>query len=231
MSLQLSLETQMRAGTHFMCLALRHALEATLMRPRDGIFQPMSDESLLMEMHGGDFPALSQSRPDRTIFFTHYFHPQRHALKDMKRICLIGFPHDSFYSDGIVYSSDGKGGPSGGRDHAERYVFRHGSPEWKYLEDRMAQNAAWLGEITEDENTLVVRYEDLGANFAETAARIEAFTVPFLHPLPAPLINRKRSYWSRDYSGFDERAMVELEQLFGKAIARFYPEVGLPAVA
>ena len=226
--MELSLETQMRAGTHFMCLALRHALSASLMRPREGAFVHMTDESLLEEMHKDDFPALSEALPDRTIYFTHYFHPQRHGLSGIKRICLIGFPLDSFYSDGIVYSGDGKAGPSGTRSHAARYVFRHGSPEWNLLEERMRQNADWLGEIAENENTLILRYEDLGGDFTATAARIEAFTGPFLHSLPAPAMNRKRSYWTRDFSGFDWQALASLNALFGPAIARFYPEIDLP---
>jgi hypothetical protein len=219
--------SQMRAGTHYMCAALRLALEAELLRPRDGgVYGPMDDAVILGDLRADGRFELPPPRPGRRIYFSHYYHPHHHALPQMPRLSLIGFPLDSFYSDGVVYSDPCySAGPSGTRAHAEDYVFRYGSEEWRFLEERMQQNAQWLGEIGKDEDDLVVRYEDLGEAFDQTAQGISEHFGGFINPLPKPVINRKRTYWSRDFAAkFDPPALAQLGRIFGPAIVRFYPE-------
>jgi hypothetical protein len=222
-----ALVTQMRAGTHYMCAALRFALEATLMRPRDGgKYGPMDDADILADMHPDSRFALPPPRPGRHIYFSHYYHPHHRALGTMPRISLIGFPLDSFYSDGVVYSDKQySAGPSDIRAHAKDYVFRHDSEEWKFLEERMHQNARWLTEIGNSTDDLVVRYEDMAQDFMGTSARIDRHLGGLATPLPAPVVSRKRTYWTRDFaSRFDPQAWRELKKIFGSSIARFYPE-------
>jgi hypothetical protein len=185
----------------------------------------MDDADILRDMHPDGRFDLPPPRPGRHIYFSHYYHPQFRSLPPMPRLSLIGFPPDSFYSDGLIYSSaDRSAGPSALRAHADKYVFRHGSEEWKFLEERMHQNAQWLSQIGHDANELVVRYEDLDQDFDRSAAAISAH-LGLLNPLPQPVINRRRSYWTQDYgSKFDQKALAALTDLFGTAIARFYPE-------
>lgn len=226
-SCDVALVSQMRAGTHYMCAALRLALEAALLRPRDGnVYGPMDDATILADLHAESGFELPPPRPGRRIYFSHYYHPHHHALPPMPRISLIGFPLDSFYSDGVVYSDQSySAGPSGNRPHARDYVFRHGSEEWRFLEERMHQNAQWLSEIGAGDNDLVVRYEDLSESFEQTAQGISRHLGGFINPMPKPVINRKRTYWSRDFAAkFDPPALAQLGVIFGPAVARFYPE-------
>ena len=221
-----SLVTQMRAGTHYMCAALRFSLEAQVMRPRDGAFAPMDDADIIKDMHPSGRFELPPPRPGRHIYFSHYYHPQFRSLPPMSRLSLIGFPLDSFYSDGVVYSDTSySAGPSGLRAHAGTFVFRYGSEEWKILEERMHQNAHWLSEAAGGSaEELVVRYEDLDQDFERTSAAISAH-LTLLNPLPRPVINRKRSYWTQDYEAkFDDKALAVLIDIFAPAISRFYPE-------
>ena len=87
-----SLVTQMRAGTHYMCAALRFALEAQVMRPRDGAFAPMDDADIIKDMHPHGRFALPPPLPGRHVYFSHYYHPQFRSLPPMPRLSLIGFP-------------------------------------------------------------------------------------------------------------------------------------------
>jgi hypothetical protein len=220
-----ALVSQMRAGTHYMCAALRVGLEAALLRPGGEDYVPMTDGEILGDLHPESRFALPPPRPGRRIYFSHYYHPQFRRLPSMPRLSLIGFPLDSFYSDGVVYSdTQHSAGPSLSRPHAEHYVLRHGSEEWNFLEQRMHQNAQWLGEIGREPRDLVVRYEDLTQDFNRTAARISDH-IGLLNPLPKPVINRKRTYWTQAYeTRFDRKALVALTGIFANALARFYPE-------
>ena len=229
--LDVALVSQMRAGTHYMCAALRLALEAQLLRPQDGRqYGPMDDAKIMADLHADSRFELPVPRLDRHIFFSHYYHPHHHTLPPMPRVSLIGFPLDSFYSDGVVYSdTQYSAGPSESRAQARNYVFRHGSKEWDFLEDRMHQNASWLARIGTDPADLVVRYEDLDGIFETTAGRIERHLGGFLNPLPKPVINRTRTYWTRDFaSRFDAKALSRLTEIFGSAMSRFYPECASP---
>jgi hypothetical protein len=225
--LDVALVSQMRAGTHFMCASLRLALEAALLRARDmGRYSLMDDADILKDLHSDSQTALPTPRPDRNIYFSHYYHPHHSALPTMPRISLIGFPLDSFYSDGVVYSdSNYSAGPSSSRPHAGTYVFRHGSKEWDILEERMHQNADWLTKIGTCPTDLVIRYEDLCENFTKTALRIEHHLGGFINPMPRPVVNRTRTYWTRNFaSKFDPQALLQLREIFAAGIARFYPE-------
>jgi hypothetical protein len=221
---KIALITQMRAGTHYICYALRLALEATIYLPdRERQFILMDDDYIVRGLHDKDL-VLPAAKPDRKIYFCHYYHPQQHLVKDAPRICLVGFPHDSFYSDGVVYSKESYDvGPSGPR--AGNYVMRLESPEWKFLEEKMQENAEWLTAISEDDQSLIIRYEDFFLDFDACASRLARFVGGFVSPLPRPIKNPKRMYWTDDYlSALDRPALKSLWQRFEPGIRRFYPE-------
>jgi hypothetical protein len=222
---EIALITQMRAGTHYLCYALRVALEATIYLPdRERQYILMDDDYIVRGLHLGQEIALPAAKPDRKVYFSHYYHPQHHKLPDMPRICLIGFPHDSFYSDGVVYSKESYDvGPSGPR--AADYVMRLDSPEWKFLAEKMRENADWLAEISDSDRSLIIRYEDLFLDFDTCASRLCRFVGGFVSPLPRPIKNPKRMYWTDDYaSALDRPALTSLWQLFEPGVRRFYPE-------
>jgi hypothetical protein len=229
---EIALITQMRAGTHFLCYALRVALNATLYRPnREQRYILMDDDYIVRGLH--DEIKLPAAQPDCLVYFNHYYHPQQHTVPDVPRIYLIGFPYDSFYSDGVVYSKDSYDvGPSGPR--AGSYVMRAESSEWKFLEEKMTENAEWLEQIKESDDAIIFRYEDFFLDFEKCAERLSRFVGGFNQPLPKPIKNPKRMYWTEAYSScFDAPALDELFRIFGPATERFYPErmVGLRAAA
>jgi hypothetical protein len=224
---EFALITQMRAGTHFVCAILRIGIEATLYRPTDGLrYAPMDDEYIL---RGLQQPLrLPQSRSGPRVYFSHYYHPHHQSLARVPAMYLIGFPFDSFYSDGIVYTDRVRANdpsPSATRRHARGYVLRFDSEEWQFLELRMRQNAGWLNEIADGANNLVIRYEDFFSDFDGTTARLSQFVGGFSAPLPRPVWNRRRSYWTERYEdGFDRQALGALWEMFAPAIGRWYPE-------
>ncbi len=215
----------MRAGTHYICAALRVALEATMYRPnRERCYIPMEDDYIFKGLHQEGWMSLPTAKLERKIYFNHYYHPQRHTLPSIPTICLIGYPFDSFYSDGVVYSKPSYDvGPSGPRAH--KYVFRAGSHEWNFLEEKMRENAAWLAGLKESDNDLIIRYEDLFLDFEGCAQRLSGFVGGFINPIPPPIKNAKRMYWTDDYgSALDRPALTSLWQLFEPGVRRFYPE-------
>jgi hypothetical protein len=220
-----ALITQMRAGTHYMCAALRVSLEATLHRPDHARqFIVMEDDYIRRGLHKTDDIALPPPCAERNIYFCHYYHPQTRLLLGKPHINLVGFPLDSFYSDGVVAKhATNDPAPSGPR--AESFVMRFGSPEWRHLENRMKENSDWLGALAEGDRSLIMRYEDLIADFDQSARRLEGFLGKFLNPLPKPTKNAKRTYWTEDYLGaFDKDALRAMWSLFGSSIERLYPE-------
>jgi hypothetical protein len=110
-----ALVTQMRAGTHYMCAALRIGLEATIHRPEsDNRFVVMDEGYIRKGLHQTDGFAFPRARPDRNIYFCHYYHPHRGKLSGKPHICLIGFPLDSFFSDGnVAHQASNDPKPSG----------------------------------------------------------------------------------------------------------------------
>lgn len=221
----IALTTQMRAGTHYMCAALRTALEATIHRPdRENQFVIMDDDYIRKGLHGDENIALAQPRADRHIYFCHYYHPQIRLLAGKRQIQLIGFPMDSFYSDGVIARSESNDpAPSGPR--AANYVMRFGGSEWQSLEGYMEKNADWLSTLSENGDHIIVRYEDMIADFQRTAERLESFVGGFVNALPPPKKNPRRSYWTEDYAAcFDGEALNAMWKLFGPSIERFYPE-------
>jgi hypothetical protein len=208
-----------------MCAALRTALEATVYRPdRERQFVVMDDDYIRKGLHSDESIVLPVARPERTVRFCHYYHSQMHALTDLPSIKLIGFPLDSFYSDGVV-ASHAKNDPAPSGPRAASFVMRFDSPEWRYLEDRMKENASWLGTLVEDGHSLIVRYEDMIANFDQSARRLEGFLGTFSNPLPKPTRNARRTYWTEEYAvAFDKEALRAMWNLFGNSIERFYPE-------
>jgi hypothetical protein len=186
----------------------------------------MTDDYILKGLHGDGRFSLPAATAERRVYFSHYYHPHHDGLRAMPHLYLVGFPLDSFYSDGIVYS-DGENdpGPSGTRKRPERYVLRFRSPEWKLLEPRMRENADWLVAIGKDKRDLVIRYEDLFADFAASTERLARFCGGFVHPFPKPVMNPRRLYWTDCYAAaFDRPALAALWHHFAPAIERFYPE-------
>ena len=89
----------------------------------------------------------------------------------------------------------------------------------------MHQNAAWLSALGEHPDELVVRYEDLSDKFEETLARIQEHVGAFYRPVPKPVVNHDRTFWTGAYtSRFDADALSALRSIFSPAIRRFYPE-------
>ena len=222
---ELALITQMRAGTHYLCYALRMVLNATLYRPnRELRYILMDDDYILRGLHLGEEIKLPAAQPNWIVYFNHYYHPQQYTVPNAPRIYLIGFPFDSFYSDGVVYSKASYDvGPSGPR--AGGYVMRADSAEWKFLEEKMMENAEWLAKITEADDAIILRYEDFFLDFENCADRLSRFIGGFTQPLPRPIKNPKRMYWTEAYSPcFDAPALNELFRIFGPATERFYPE-------
>jgi hypothetical protein len=208
-----------------MCAALRTALEATIYRPdRERQFVVMDDDYIRKGLHSGDSIVLPAARPGRTVHFCHYYHPQRNLLTCKRNVYLVGFPLDSFYSDGVV-ASNATNDPAPSGPRAASYVMRFDGSEWRALEDRMKENAYWLDTIAEDDSSLIVRYEDLIANFHQSAERLEGFLGKFINPLPQPTKNARRTYWTENYAGaFDGDVLRAMWSLFGSSIERFYPE-------
>jgi len=215
----------MRSGTHYLCSALRVALEATVYRPdRERRYIVMEDDYILRGLYPEDIVELPPSNADLKIYFNHYYHPQLQTLPGVPRICLIGYPFDGFYSNGVAYSkATYDAGPSGRR--AAGYVMRLGSPEWNFLQEYMLQNADWLKEISESEQTIIMRYEDFFIDFDGCSRRLAQFVGGFVRPLPRPTVNPDRMYWTDRYSScLDEAALSALWTLFESGIRRFYPE-------
>ena len=115
-----------------MCAGLRIALEATIYRPdRDRRFVVMDDDYIRKGLHSTDDYELPLARPERIVRFCHYYHEQKRDLAG-NRIYLIGFPIDSFYSDGVV-ASQASNDPSPSGPRAASYIMRSGSPEWTVI--------------------------------------------------------------------------------------------------
>jgi hypothetical protein len=184
----------------------------------------MDDDYIRRGLHKDDIVDLPEPRDDRSVHFCHYYHPHRKDLEGKPLIQLIGFPLDSFYSDGVVAFHGGNDPrPSGPR--AAAFVMRLGSPEWCALESRMRENAEWLATLVEDDRSLILRYEDLVAGFDNCANRLEAFVGGFLNPIPRPKKNPLRSYWTENYAEtFDRDALNAIWNQFEPSIRRFYPE-------
>ena len=184
----------------------------------------MDDDYIRRGLHKDDIIDLPKRRDDRSVYFCHYYHPQRKDLEGKPLIQLIGFPFDSFYSDGVVaFHGDNDPGPSGPR--AAAFVLHLGSFEWRTLETRMRENAEWLATLAENGRSLIVRYEDLVIDFDNSAKRLEVFVGGFSNPIPRARKNPRRSYWTEDYAkNFDRNALAALWRLFEPSIRRFYPE-------
>lgn len=184
----------------------------------------MEDDYVLKGLHANSKTRLPEPNPNLKVYFNHYYHPQRHTLPGVPRINLIGYPFDSFYSDGVVYSKPTySAAPSGAR--AEGYVFRAGSHEWNFLEEKMRENATWLEELEEGDDDIIIRYEDLFLDFNGCVERLSQFVGGFINPVPPPIKNPKRMYWTDDYAAaLDRPALKSLWERFQGGVRRFYPE-------
>jgi hypothetical protein len=184
----------------------------------------MDDDYIRRGLHQTDNINFPSSQAKRNIYFCHYYHPQSRLLAGSPHLHLIGFPLDSFYSDAVV-ARDASSEPAPSGPRSKSYVMRFDSPEWRSLECRMKENADWLMTLTENDRSLIVRYEDLIANFDESSARLESYVGKFLNPIPKPTKNSRRSYWTENYeAAFDKEALNAMWNLFGPSIERFFPE-------
>ena len=75
------------------------------------------------------------------------------------------------------------------------------------------------------DDSIILRYEDFFLDFEKCAERLSRFVGGFTRPLPKPVKNPKRMYWTDAYTScLDARAVNELFRIFGPATERFYPE-------
>lgn len=150
----------------------------------------------------------------RHVVLTHFFTRARDLAlaRDAKRIRLLGYPFDSYYSWAkkliLGYAGDG-------------YVLRNTSSEWRELKKFIAPNRAWLSEQTTD---LVLRYEDFAADTQAVAARVNAYLgtsgVTF-----TDFKSMDRTYSSDAYlERMDEVVFATLRDSFADALALHYPE-------
>ena len=231
------LETQMRSGTHYLLFALRVAYRPVILWPlRNGDVRELLDEDLSDGLRGREelsSKELSNTEPVALveILFRHYYHQLNvdPSFRFSKKVALISYPFDSFFSDGVVFSSETYTKTSSStRPEARDYVLKHGSTEWKFLYPYMQKNARWLEAIAKarEENTLVVRFEDLIDSFAPQRDRIVNFLeIKPQQNFPEPVFNRERSYWKGDLlHKFDRKALEAMTATFARSLSQFYPE-------
>lgn len=226
------LETQMRAGTHYICSALLIAYHPYLHYPlRDGGVRQLEwtdIESGLKEYKRVEI----NTNLDIEILFKHYYHQLEidPIFSSAKKFALIGYPFDSFYSDGVVFSSDHYSpAPSNRRKAASEYQFRYGSKEWDFLFPYMLKNAEWLEKLnsqTGGAELLVIRYEDLIDNFIEAKKQITEFMqLELVGEFTKPMNNRNRIFWNKNYvKRIDNKALRTMYEIFEKSIDKFYPD-------
>jgi hypothetical protein len=226
------LETQMRAGTHYLLYALYSAYRPVIHYPlRSGSVRRLTIDDLKGGLGGKVKVPTTPEDESVEILFRHYYHnldidPLFHGSK---KVALIGYPFDSFYSDGLVFSSDiYSAAPSNIRQNSTNYILKHSSKEWDFLYPYMLKNANWLKAIANDdaEGTLIVRYEDLIDNFVLQRERIINFLgIMPQTPFPEPHISQRRIYWSGGiHSRFDDKALYAMNSIFSESLKIFYPE-------
>lgn len=226
------LETQMRAGTHYLLYALYAAYHPVMHYPlRNGSVRRLTIDDLKGGLGGKVEVPNAPEDESVEVLFRHYYHNlDIDALfHDSRKVALIGYPFDSFYSDGLVFSADTySAAPSSIRQNSADYVLKHGSKEWDFLYPYMLKNANWLEEIAnaDAERTLIVRYEDLIDSFVFQRERIIKFLgIRPQNPFPEPHNGQRRIYWSAGINRkFDAKALDAMTSIFGEALKLFYPE-------
>ena len=226
---KVSIVTQMRSGTHYLQYALLSSLHCSIFQAnRSGGYSEISTSDLQRGLYKENVINIQKKHTrDLEIFFSHYYHYENLKLvNNNPTINIIGFPLDSFYSDGLAYSSQTfDPTPSIYRVNYTNYRLKFQSKEWDFLEPFMVQNATWLESLIEQKHDNVIRYEDFFCNFNYIFKLIKKITGPFIKMPPKPKKNENRTYWSNDYDKkFDIFALNKLYNLFYKSIQYLYPE-------
>lgn len=217
----------MRAGSHY---TLQGLAEAYGLRPaiinRDGAsYEVISPERLSR----GLYQTLAKAWNDDSniVLQYHYYHKLAKNIEEQrsKTIHLIGYPFDTFYSDGLVFSKKNYSLRPADQEEVDNYILRKDSPEFKFLEPYMRLNAEWLEHLSGNKDAFVIRYEDYFNDFVKTTAKIQSFLGPFKRPFPQAKRKTTRSYWNGSYRLRMEESVYEsLAALFRKSISHFYPE-------
>ncbi len=217
----------MRAGTHYVLDALARVYHGRVAKLKDDVFAFVGYDEINKGLYQSE-SNIKYSDKEAAIFHCHYYHtiPHDERLIDTKNIYLIGYPFDSFFSDGLVFSSkEYSVAPSLKNERYEKYKFLYKSDEWNFLEPFMHKNASWLEWLIKHDDLLVIRYEDFFIDFRATIKRIEEYCGAFKEEFPSPIKNKNRIYWTDSYvNKMDEDAFLKLKQLFLPALNHFYPE-------
>jgi hypothetical protein len=217
----------MRAGTHYLLDALAHVYHGKVEKTTGSKFESFSQRKINKGLYTSRKFA-TRHPIETTIFHAHYFHAPLDdpRLQKAKAIYLIGYPFDSFYSDGLIFSSNEYiVAPSIKSKRHKSYRLFYGSDEWLFLEPFMHENALWLKRLSNQSNMFILRYEDFFLNFTRTTSRLGNIFGKFKEEFPHPIKNQNRMYWKNNYCDkMDARAFNELKRIFYDNLSFFYPE-------
>ena len=224
----IKVETQMRSGTHYLLDALIRIYGAKVAKIKESGFEIIDRKKINKGLYSQNEKEYPEESTNCLIFHYHYFHtvPNDLRLNVAKSIFLIGYPFDSFYSDGLVFSSkEYSVVPSILNERSKAYRLYYKSKEWEFLEPYMRQNAVWLEKIQHKKRKLIIRYEDFFIDFHKTCHRIEKHLGPFKATFPTPLKNPTRMYCTNDYpSKLNQEAFLKIKEIFKNSLYYFYPE-------
>lgn len=223
----LTLQTQMRSGTHFMCRLFHDSYGARLFW-RD--VEPMTPEDIRTGLSDGFDQNSRQATTALHVWSCHYYHQiDKHPeYASAPRVVVFANPFDSFWSDFIVFSDDEvSAAPSRLRNHENKEtVFVKDSPVWNKLFPYMQQNADWLTQLCDtDKDWPLLRYEDIIDNFDAVSDRLVAYLGAPLAPFTPPWQDHNRLSWQQNYrQKYDLPALKAMWILFEKPMQHFYPE-------
>jgi hypothetical protein len=224
----LIIETQMRAGTHYVLDGLIKVYGGKVLKIKNSKFEFVDRQIINEGLYKPSENNYLNEYEDRLIFHHHYYHtvPKDNRYRNGKKFFLIGYPFDSFYSDGLIFSSEEYNVlPSSKNKRNKEYRLTRMSTEWNFLEPYMKKNAKWLNKLSKRSDAMVIRYEDFFLKFDKTTKKIEEYCGPFLEKFPTPRKNPTRMYWSNRYkTKIDLSAFEALKSLFINSVKYFYPE-------
>jgi hypothetical protein len=233
--LHVAMESQMRAGNHYvlgeLCVCL-HARPYSIERST-GLFYPKNYSWVsegLYHKSEKQKQAVEDTSSQNIIFQYHYYHtvPDEALPADSKTFYLIAYPFDSWYSEGLVASQTEDANspkPSATRDNFGTYVLKAGSNEWNSFLSTIEQNAQWLDDLI-DSNAFILRYEDFYVDFDNTIRRLEAYLGNFKSSFSPPS-NKSlhRLYFTDEYKKkLDSESFSYLKERFRRSLACFWPE-------
>lgn len=217
----------MRSGTHYVLDALSQVYHGQIARIQNGDFVFVSQEENARGLYERNKE--KQHPIDKSLIFqTHYYHtiPNDDRLQGEKIINLIGYPFDSFFSDGLIFSNNNCSVvPSIYNKNSETYTLKHGSKEWYFLKPYMQKNAEWLSSLCRQSDLCILRYEDFFNDFDGTCKKIIKLAGPFFEKFPEPMKNNARLYWRNSVKDkMDKRAFEALCEIFSETLEYFWPE-------